>query len=106
MKEEGAPDQEQIPSKEEILARLRLEGMTDENRALVLRWTESRRKEVVTPKDALTLNFEGLDFYIVAVDREGELEHARDVFENAFREGEEDICDILIELYGEENLLG
>jgi hypothetical protein len=96
---EGIPTPERIPTKEEILAELKEKGLNEETLALVTKWTEAKEAEVKTARDTLLLNVERIDFYKAVGDGDGELECAQEAYENAYREGEFDICDSLQILY-------
>lgn len=90
---EGIPTPENIPTKAEIIAKLEVEGLTEDNVQLVIAWTESQEREVKTARDGILLNIQRIEFYEAAGDAEGAFECAQEAFENAYREGEDDICE-------------
>ena len=98
---EGVPTPENIPTKEEILKLLEVSGYSPENIALVTRWTEEREKEVQTARDGVVFNIDRIEFYVAAGDAEGAFEAARYAYENAMREGEEDLVEKLVKMFPE-----
>ncbi|TSC70067.1 MAG: hypothetical protein CEO12_564 [Parcubacteria group bacterium Gr01-1014_46] len=93
------PTGESMPTKEEILNKLKSEGLTEENKAMVIRWTELQEAEVKNSRDAILLNIQRIDFYLAVSDDDGAWECAQQAFENAYREGEEDLCEKLRKIY-------
>lgn len=96
---EGAPNPEYLPTKAEILSRLEVEGLTEETKALIIKWTEVQEREVRTARDGLLLNVQRIEFYEVAGDPEGAFDCAKEAYEEAFFQGEFDVRDMLIKKY-------
>ena len=96
---EGIPTPERVPTKEEIIEELKLKGLTEETRAMVIKWTEYQEKEVRTSVDTILLNVQRIEFYEAVQDAEGAFDCAREAYENAYREGEFDICEKLEQRY-------
>ena len=93
---------EQFPSieqkkieKQEVLERLRLTGMeNEETMALVLKWRAEREEEVMkenTPKATIILNIEMADLYVAAGDKDGALESLQDAHYQAIQENETEL---------------
>ncbi len=93
------PTSENIPTKEEVIEKLKAEGLTEGTLALVIRWTELQEREVKTAREGILLNIQRIDFYLAAGDDDGAWECAKEAFENAYREGEEDLCDKISAIY-------
>ena len=98
---EGFPTPESIPTKQEIIGQLKAQGLNPETLALVNRYFEQKEKEVTTARGTVELNIERIDFYFAVGDREGAWDVAKDAYENARREGEENLCDKLLQMFPE-----
>lgn len=96
---EGFPNQESLPTKAEILARLEVEGMTEETRQLVIKWTEAQEREVKTARDGLLLNVQRIEFYEAVGDPDGAFDCAKEAYEESVYQGEFDVQDMLIKKY-------
>lgn len=99
MSEEGIPVPEYLPTKAEVIERLKSEGLTEEAKALVIKWTEIQERGVKTARDGILLNIQRIDFYEAVGDLDGAWQCAQEAFENAYREGENDICEELQSRY-------
>lgn len=87
---------EALPSKSEILEKLKTDGLTSENSELVTKWVEEREKLVKTSRDTVILNIEIIDFYEVVGNDTDTQEAVKQAYENARRENEEDLIEQLL----------
>ena len=98
---EGFPIPENISSKEDILEQLKTQGLTAENLTLITRWYEAKEKEIKTRRDEVKFEISKIDFYFALNDRDGAFDIAKDAYEIARREGEDDLCDKLLKMFPE-----
>ena len=92
---------EKIPTKEEILKLLEINGHNPETIAFVTKWTEERERQINTARDGVILNIDRIEFYLAIGDAEGAYECAKDALINAMNEGEEDLIERIQKIFPE-----
>lgn len=90
---------ENLLTKNEIVYKLKSEGLTDENLQYVRKWTEIEEGHVVTERDRLLLDFQRVEFYLAAGDDDGAWESAQEALAHAELEKDEEICEKIRALF-------
>ena len=98
---EEFPTSELVPTKQDIIKRLKSEGLNNKTLDLFTEYLERKEKEVTTAREAVELNIDRIEFYFAVDNAEGAWDVAKEAYENARREGEEDLADKLLERFPE-----
>ena len=98
---EELPTPESVPTKQKIIEKLKTEGLTFEMKNLVSKWYESKEKEIITRKEQILFELDKIDFYYTVDDLKGAFDIARDAYEIARYEGEEDLVEKILEIFPE-----